>query len=478
MDSLSIRKAARERPDSTALVFRRRTLSYRELSERAIAAADRLVRLGASPAAPVALALPNRPESLVTVAALLELGVSFVPLHTRFTPAERAELVAQSGASLVLDEAQLEALAAPGEGAAVADVVDPDLPALVMFTSGTSGRPKGAVLQRRALMASANSSEQNLGWRPEERWVLTLPLTHIGGLSIFTRCLRARKPLLLCERFDAAEVLDLIERQGATLLSAVPTTLRALLSADRAGALSRLRGVLLGGAAAPQGLIDECVARGVPALTTYGLTEACSQVSSQSPGATGEPGNGRPLPGAQVSVVGEDGRELLAEEVGRIRVRGPMLMRGYLGRAPLDGGWFDTGDLGALDFSGRLHLRGRRSDLIVTGGENVYPLEIERVLQTCSEIEQALVFGVDDETWGQLVAAAVVLSPGAEPAEARLAEELAAKLASFKLPRRLCYVPALPVLSNGKPDRAGAARILGGLLRSFGYPARAGSGRP
>src|SRR6185437_8373891 len=178
-----------------------------------------------------------------------------------------------------------------------------------VYTSGTTGRPKGAVLSRRAFVASAAASAANLGWRDDDRWLVCMPLAHVGGLSILTRCLAAGRTVVLEPRFDPDAVLAAIDRERVTLLSVVPTMLTALLERPAASALSRLRALLLGGAAAPFSLLETCARRGIPALATYGLTEACSQVTVQrlAQPLRAVPGSGQPLPGVEIRIARPDG---------------------------------------------------------------------------------------------------------------------------------------------------------------------------
>jgi len=265
-------------------------------------------------------------------------------------------------------------------------------------------------------------------------------------------------------------VFIVITRAGATILSVVPTMVKALLAEDAGGVLGRLRVVLVGGAAAPPSLLEECARRGVRALTTYGLTEACSQVTAQRPLPEGSPlhppvrlGAGAPLPGIDLVVRGDDGIACPPGTPGRIHVRGPTLMTGYWRGPPLED-WFDTGDMGVLDGAGELHIHARRTDLIVTGGENVYPVEIEQAIEACEGVSRALVFGVPDEVWGQVVAAAIVLDPTRPASPSALRGALSAGLAPHKRPRLVCFPTSLPVVTAEKLDRReGARRFMSAL---------------
>jgi O-succinylbenzoic acid--CoA ligase len=474
-ESLSLTRAAADPASAarSALLAAGVAYSFADLADRAARLRAALACEGVGLGTRVALIAKNSVETVVAVHAILDLGATLVPIHPRLTPAEAEVLLADAAPMLTLRDADLR-VSAPAPAPAPAHA--PDLPLALLYTSGTTGRSKGAILSRRAFAAAAAASEQNLGWADDDRWLLCMPLCHVGGLSIVTRCLAARRAVILEPRFDPDAVLAAVARERATLLSVVPTMLQALLDRDRDNVLARLRAVLLGGAGAPFALLEECGRRGVPALTTYGLTEACSQVTVQriSRPYRAERGSGVPLPGVELRVACADGfRSTLAGEVGRLHVRGPTLMDGYFrgvdcapDRARDREGWFDTGDVGELDEGGALHVHARRSDLIVTGGENVYPVEVEQRLEALKGVQRALVFGVPDERWGQLVAAAIELAPGT--ALEAIVEQSAAVLASHKRPRLACTVASLPLTASGKLERAGAAARYAAVLRPWG----------
>ena len=414
MTDLSFARAALEAPSRPALLVGGATHTFAEVAARAARLRAALAAEGVGAGARVALVARNSLDTALAVYALAELGATIVPIHPRLTPSEADVLLADAAPRLVLREDDLAPL--PRDTRREEPLLEPvaDRSALAMvYTSGTTGRPKGAVLSRRAFVAAAEASARNLGFHADDRWLCAMPLCHVGGLSILTRCLLARSAVILEPRFDPDAVLAAIVRDHATLLSVVPTMLEALLARDAANVLARLRAMLVGGAGAPFALLEECGRRGVPALTTYGLTEACSQVTAQRPTSPYRPerGSGVPLPGTEVRIDGE----------GHILVRGPTLMDGYFrgaDRAPdtaVDGeGWLDTGDLGEQAPGGALHVHARRSDLVVTGGENVYPVEVEERLAALPGVRRALVFGVPDARWGQIVAAALELAPGVD----------------------------------------------------------------
>ena len=426
-------------------------------------------RLEGLPAPVVAVVGGAGPTTVEALLALLEDEVSFVLVHPRWTRAERDRAIAVAGACLCIESGgamtavpSLPAAGNPSVGSAAG----------VVFTSGTTGRPRGAVLPRSALLASVRAHREALGWIEEDRWLLSLPTAHVGGLMIVVRCLEARRAVVVGGRgaagsFDAVETLRVVERDRVTLLSVVPTMLARLVQVARRPPAS-LRAVLVGGAAAPATLIERARAGGWPVLATYGLTEACSQVATQR--LTETPGGvdaGKALTGIEVRVAGaEDG------SAGAIQVRGAALFSGYLGAAPgkpLErpfeaDGWFDTGDLGSVGEDGRLRVVGRRTDRIVTGGENVDPAEVEAVVLEWPGVTAVCVVGVEDEEWGEQVAAVLVAGTGFEALGGlgALKQRLGGRLAGFKRPRRWRVVDELPVAASGKVDREACRRILQG----------------
>ncbi len=470
---LSVFAAGRDAPHADALITPTEQLSWCALAARVVAVAGALSALGVTAGTRVALRAGNQTETVVALLALAEIGATAVLVHPRWTDSEAAVAIAVASPSFVFDDEGLRGLGDRAFDPPAPVSLEHESPLAMVFTSGTTGRPKAALLPRRAFVASALSSAANLGWNTDDRWLLTLPLCHVGGFSVLTRCLIARKTVVLLPRFDPELSLDAIVRHRTTLLSVVPTMLRAMLDRDQGRSLARPRAVLVGGAAFPRAMREESFDAGVRALATYGLTEACSQVATERLDPAGRPyaatdGVGRPLAGVSLRVVGSRGEGCAPGVVGHIELRGPCMMLGYEGAPPLGDRWFDTGDLGALDQDGALSLRGRGGDLVVTGGENVYPAEVEAALLAGSEVHAALVFGVSDPTWGQRVSAGLVLADGAsEGTLARVRERLRRTLAGYKIPSRVCVVAELPLLPTGKPDRARCETLLGPSLRAW-----------
>ncbi len=463
---LSVRKAAAECGDRIAVVLTERTLSYAELSAEVAGTCAELTRRGLDSSTLVAICASNRGPTLIAMLAFIELGIPFVAVHPRWTDREVAVVLDDAKPRCLFGDAEVDSLMV---GTSIwtdsASEICGAAPLAILYTSGTSGTPKGAILSRSAFVSSAYGSAENLGFFEDDRWLLCLPLCHIGGLSIVIRCLLARSTVVLLPRFDAPAVLSAIVRHRVTLLSVVPVMLQGLLDADREGVLRSVRAVLSGGAATPLPLLTRAVGVGVNVLTTYGLTEACSQVTVQkwTPTALVRTGSGTPLSGLELSIRSEEGAVLPPSAVGRIWVRGRSMMTGYVGKEPLGGRWFDTGDLGELKDEGVLLIHARRLDLIVTGGENVYPAEVEQALLLVPSVRSAVVFGVPDPQWGAVVAAAIVVLP--EFQESLLTDTITSSLASFKRPRLWAVVDAIPQLANGKIDRRTAIAEFTPLLR-------------
>ncbi len=428
-EALSIHAAARQAPEAIGLRTDEGHYTFAQLAqltEQRLRAPDlRAPDLRAPSTSPFVLEGTSSTATVVTLYALLEQRRPALLLHPKLTVTEREAALRCAGRA---------------EGALPADT------AVIVLTSGTTGEPRAAVLTRAALLASAAASAANLGWLHDDCWLLAMPIARVGGLSILTRCLAARRTVALAPGFDAAQLPDRIERHRTTLASLVPAMLERMLAAYPDWRPPEfLRAMLIGGAAAPSALLERAARRRLPIIITYGCTETCSQVVATPYPLRFEAaraGAGRPLPGAEVRVVD-----------GCIEVRGPIRMAGYAGSPPLDPRqWFDTGDLGEFDAEGFLHVTGRAGDLIVTGGEKLHPAEVERALEAFPGVAAAGVFGVADETWGQVVAAAIVTS-GNPIDERALAAFLRTRLAPYKLPRQLCLVPGLPQTAAGKLDR-------------------------
>jgi o-succinylbenzoate---CoA ligase len=458
-------------PARLALAAGGEQLTFRELDRRARGVARRLAGLGIRAGDRVAFLLRSGVPTVELVHGAGRMGAVLVPLNVRLAPAELAWQVADVRARLLLyDEANR---AAAGEAvlalsveqfAALPEVDVPlreriDLAAVhtIVYTSGTTGRPKGAMLTYGNHWWSAVGSALNLGLRDDDRWLAPLPLFHVGGLAILMRSVIYGIPALVHDGFDPAAVNRAIDEDGVTLVSVVSSMLHRMLDA-RAGRPypPALRHVLLGGGPAPLPLLEECLRRGVPVVQTYGLTETASQAATLPPeDALRKPGSaGKPLLPTELRIE-RDGRTVLPGEAGEIVVRGPTVTPGYADRPEetaraLRGGWLHTGDIGRLDDDGYLYVLDRRTDLIISGGENVYPAEIEAVLAAHPAVAEAGVAGQDDTRWGCVPVAFVVLRPGASATSEELTAFCRERLARYKVPTRVHVVDALPRNAAGK----------------------------
>jgi O-succinylbenzoic acid--CoA ligase len=406
--------AAAKHPDRIAIETPERSLTYDELSKAALA------RVGAIQGAKrVGIALPPGEEFVVALHTCLLAGAAAVPIDLRLNQAEREQRTA--GADMVVGEplapAPMKGADAPAGGPVVA----------VVHTSGTTAAPKPVVLTAGNFLASALGSAVALGLDQAERWLCPMPLTHVGGLSIPIRSAIYATTAVLHGRFDTEAVLNELMDPGrrTTLVSLVPTMLARLLDAG----LERprtLRWALLGGGPIAPALLERAERAGVPVAPTYGMTEACSQIATF----------GWSLPGVDVTTAND----------GEVLVRGPIISAG----AVSDDGWLHTGDLGRFDDRARLEIIGRKSDTIVSGGENVAPAEVEAVLLAHPAVADAAVHPRPDPEWGEAVVATVVLRDGLEAAPDELRAHCATRLAGFKVPKTIAFAAELPRTQSGK----------------------------
>ena len=408
-----IHAAAAKHPDRIAIETRERNLTYAELQDAAVARVGALTGAGR-----VAIALPPGPDFVIVLHACLLACAAAVPIDLRLSDAEREQRLA--GADVVVSEA-LEPVALR---TASFFAGDPDV--AVMHTSGTTAAPKPIVLSHSNFMASALGSAVALGLDPAERWLCPMPLTHVGGLSIPIRSVIYATTAVLHDRFDTNAVLNELmdPARRITMVSLVPTMLARLLDAGLQHPPA-LRWALLGGGPISPALLERAEHAGVPVAPTYGMTEACSQIATF----------GWPLPGVE-----------LRTSDGEIRIRGAIVAKAEVDEF----GWLSTGDLGSFDDRGRLVITGRKSDTIVTGGENVAPAEVEAILLEHPAVADAAVHSRPDPEWGEAVIATVVLRDGMAVTPNDLKAHCAARLASFKVPKTLEFADALPRTPSGK----------------------------
>ena len=433
-------------------------LDHRALAARARALARDLARAGLRGGDVLAVCAADPVAVATGLLAAWEVGAVALPLNVRLAPPERARVLAHAGARVgVVDRAHAGALARAGLAERRAPVRTPtgpaslrplaaSAPALLVYTSGSSGAPKGVLLAAGALDASARAVVRRLGLARGMRWLAPLPLFHVGGVAVLLRAWRAGAVPVVASSGD--ELGLVLGACGASHVSLVPTQLVRMLDRGLAPPLS-LAVALVGGAALASGARARAVAAGWPLALTYGLTEAGSALTCTPPGiGPNEVACGAPLDGVALRIArpGADG-------VGEIELSGPVAMVGYWRSARVTpDGWHATGDLGRLDPRGWLVVAARADDLVVTGGENVYPAEVEAALEALPGVARACVVGVPSAEWGDEVCAAVVLRAPLSDDELRAA--LAPVLARYKHPRRVRRVRELPATASGKVARS------------------------
>ena len=459
MHELSVLAAANEAPTRDCVIANDRVWSYADMATRVRTALGSLRAQGVQLGDRVALTPDVDVDSIVWLYALFELGCPAVLLHPRLTDRERAVVLGEAQPTHVITEPISDD--APGHEASTLPPTSDDRTLAIVYTSGSGGKPRGARLSRRSFIASEAAHAANLGWLPEDRWLLGMPPAHVGGLSIVTRSLVARSCVVLSPgTFDPGAVARVMAQHRVTLFSVVPTMLRRLLALKQPTWTpgSELRAVLVGGAPFPDALRELAAKRHVPTLATYGCTEACSQITTQSREQSGTPGSGAPLPGIELRI-----------QEGEIQVRGDVLMDGYLGHdrggdSWTPDGWFRTGDFGSFLADGQLFVQGRIDDLIVTGGENVAPQEVESWLEAVPGILSACVFSLPHDEWGQEVVAALV-TDSTQYSTGRVRGQMAKELAAHKHPKRICLLDSLPLTRSGKVDRTAVKQRCAGQLR-------------
>ncbi|MCD7032613.1 o-succinylbenzoate--CoA ligase [Metabacillus sp. GX 13764] len=459
-------------PDRPGLIFHDKEISFLELHEMARKKCFHLQKLGVKKGDHVAILMKNSLDMAVTVHAVFYAGAKAVMLNIRLAEEELAWQQKDSEAVLLIaddelmpqSEAGIRAVPASGllckEEDTSADQYIKEFElsetATIMYTSGTTGRPKGVQQTYGNHWWSAAGSVLNLGLSSEDKWVCAVPLFHISGLSILFRSVLYGIPAMLFERFKPEAVNKAIIEKGATVISVVSAMLRELL--EELGTKpypAAFRCMLLGGGPAPEKLLLECKEKEIPVFQTFGMTETSSQFTTLSPEySISKLGSaGKPLMPNQMKIIDRDGREALPHAPGEILVKGPNVTPGYWKREDasaenLKEGWFYTGDIGFLDTEGFLYVLDRRSDLIISGGENVYPAEIESVLTSHHSVKEAGVTGVPHEKWGEVPHAFIVLRDSADKEE--LLRYCKKHLASYKVPAFITFAEALPRNASSK----------------------------
>lgn len=466
---------ARVAPDRSAVSDPARSLTNAELLREVVAAAEHLRELGIGRGDVVAVKLTNRIEFVTLMFATWRLGATVTPVNPSLTEVEVARQLADASARLLVTDAEVDAGEPDAPRVQTLPVgrlrrtplqpelraeTDPSALALLIYTSGTTGVPKGVMLDHANLDATLAMGRPSLDLGAEDRCLLILPLFHVNGIVISVLLpLSTGGSVVIAARFDPHTFFDLVEAHRPTYFSAVPTILAMLaaLPPEVAPDTSSVRYVICGAAPASPELLDRFDARyGIPVLEGYGLSEATCGVTINPLASPRRPGSvGLPFPGQDVRIVGADGADAAAGVPGEVVLRGANVMRGYLGRPEetakvLVDGWLHTGDLGYLDADGYLTLVGRSKDLIIRGGANIYPQEIEHVLMAHPAVVEAAVIGAPDPVWGEVVVAYLELAAGQVIEVAQLEAHCADHLSGYKRPVEFHVLDALPRNALGK----------------------------
>ena len=477
-------------PERTAIRFPGRDLSYGAMAEAVQRLAAAMAASGLKRGGCAAYLGVNSPEMLVLLFACARLGALFMPLNWRLAGPEHRQMLEHCPPSLLFVEpqfvAQIDAskaslgsvtaiafgeaqpgwiaygdflARAAGPGARALDLA-PATPLLICYTSGSTGKPKGVLLSQDALAWNAANCIAMHGLTSEDRILTTLPLFHVGGLNnLTTPALQAGCTVVLHPKFDVDACFDAIERERITLTVLVPAQLDMMMASPRwqCADFASLRMITTGSTIVPPRIIAAVHARGVPLVQIYGSTETCPIAAClKAADAMRKAGStGKAATHCELRVVDDDGKPVAQGATGEILVRGPNLMSGYWNApqetaAALVDGWFHSGDMGHFDAEGYLYVDGRRKEMIISGGENIYPAEIENVLAECQDIAEASVVGRPDARWGEVVVAVVAPKTGRDLTPASVLQLLEGRIARYKHPKEVVFVGELPKTALGK----------------------------
>jgi fatty-acyl-CoA synthase len=489
-----IRKWAEVKPEHTAWISEGRSYSYFEANSRINRVASVLSREGVAKGDRVAVLLYNGSEFLEVFFACAKIGAIFVPINFRLTPSEAAYILENCAARILFcdlglsppvaemaaavpglrsvtvgesssgDDNSYESLVAGGADVEPEDGVTLDDYQLIMYTSGTTGRPKGALISHGNTYFNSVNGHLAYPILSTDVTYVVAPLFHIGALNIFTTpTIQAGGTVVLERSFDPATTLDAIESRRVTTMFGPPTMFQMMLEAPNwtTADLSSLRFLFAGGAPCPLELIRTYNARGIALAQGFGLTETSPFVTLLPiEDAIRKVGSlGIPVFHSDVCVVDESDNRLGRNELGELLTRGPHVFQAYWNnldatREAITDGWFRTGDIGYQDEEGYYYLVDRKKDMIISGGENIYPVELERVLETHPAVGEVVVIGVPDAKWGEVPRAVVVRRTDMAVDEDELVEFLRTRVAPYKLPKSVVFVDSLPRSATGKVRKA------------------------
>lgn len=464
-------------PERPAIVFNKTTITFKELYAQTHEMGKKLTSIGIQKGDRVSVLMGNHLDMVILLHALQLIGCETVLLNIRLHPKELQYQIEDSAAKFLITSEQFidkvnylqektdvsiwfidELKDQPGKDFTPVSEFLMDSVCTIMYTSGTTGFPKGVMHTYGNHWWSAIGSVLNLGLTEEDSWLCALPLFHISGFSILVKNVVYGMPIVLFEKFDEEKVNAVLQEGKATIISVVTNMLQRMVDQLGEGNYHpSFRCALLGGGPVPLALLEKCKEKCIPVFQSYGLTETSSQIVTLSPeDSLKKLGSaGKPLFPCEVKIMNET-RESGPNEIGEIVVKGPNVTKGYLNRKEenascfTEDGWFYTGDVGYLDEEGYLYVIDRRSDLIISGGENIYPAEIENVLMAHPAIKEAGVVGIPDQNWGEVPCAFYVVKEGADVTPEELKQFCIEYLAKYKVPKKWVEVEKLPRNASNK----------------------------
>ncbi|MBD7943416.1 o-succinylbenzoate--CoA ligase [Psychrobacillus sp. Sa2BUA9] len=455
-------KRASLTPNRSAIIFEGRRWTFSQLKQEAIDFAEKLHMLGINKGMRIAILASSNPQLVTVLHGCMQLGCELVMLNERLTEEELLYQLNDSQPDVLLVDGLNrslmyvnrlsfdEIIAAPNKPIKIDSEWSKDRTITIMYTSGTTGNPKGVRQTLENHVMSATGSALNLGVHPNDCWLCAMPLFHISGFSILMRSVLYGMTVSLHTKFNAEKATEEILNGTVTRMSVVAVTLERIISVLEERNLAipdTFQSMLVGGGPVPLNYLERAIARNIPVLQTYGMTETSSQTTTlSSEDAIRKLGSaGKPLFFADIRISGE-------KEKGEICIKGPHVTKGYVGAAssknPQVDGWLHTGDIGYIDDEGYLYVVDRRSDLIISGGENIYPAEVEQAIVKHKAVKEAGVTGIKDDTWGQVPIAFVVLK--GQVTEEELKSFMKTQLATYKQPVGYYFIDELPRNASNK----------------------------
>jgi fatty-acyl-CoA synthase len=479
-------------PDKEAVVDGERRLNYNQLNRRVNRLASALQASGLQLGDRISILSYNCIEFVEVIVAAAKLGLILVPLNWRLTPTELAFNLNDSGAETLFFDADLVELADGVKGTTplkrfivfgekqisqarayesllseqtesepeTQPAPNLDTPHIIMYTAGTTGRPKGAVLSQGASFWNVVNLNVALDFTSDDRNLLVLPMFHIGGIGLFTLPMLYDGGTVIIQRtFDPVKTLALLEQERITLFFGVPAIFLALIQHPQfdARAFKNVRLVMSGGAPLPVSLVKQYHEAGIVLQQGFGMSEAAPSIATLAKElALKKAGSiGRALMHLEARIVDDHMSVVPTGDVGELVIRGPNLLQGYWNRPEateeaFTGGWFHTGDLARMDADGELYIVERKKDMFISGGENVYPAEVEDTIFELTQVAEVAVFGIEDERWGEVGRAVVALKEGQKLTVEQIIDHLKGRLAKYKIPKSVVFVEQLPRNAAGK----------------------------